>query len=79
MDGIGTGYATMKVVDPEGSYKSVGLDCEGEMLRGGGPQYAPGTEGKKGDVVEMVQHGLADELRGSDKVELAGYPKARDS
>lgn len=79
VDGIGTDYATLKVVDPEGLYKPVELECEGGMAVGGGPQYAPGAEGKKGDLVEVVRRGLSDRLREGDTVELAGYPKSQDS
>lgn len=78
-DGIDIDYATLDVVDPEGFYKSVELECEGGMAVGGGPQYAPGAKGKKGDLVEMVRRGLSDRLREGDTVELAGYPESQDS
>ena len=79
VDGVGTDYAPLEVVDPAGFYRQVELECRGGMAVGGGPQYAAGAEGKKGDVVEMVRRGLSDRLREGDTVELAGYPKSRDS
>ena len=79
VDGIGTDYATLKVVDPEGFYRSVELECKGKMAVSGGPQYAAGAKGKKGDPVEMIRRGLSDRLREGDTVELAGYPKSRES
>ena len=78
VDGIGTTYAPLEVVDPEGFYKAVGLECEGGRAVGGGPQYAPGVKGKKGDLVGIVRRGLSDRLREGDAVEVAGYPKSRE-
>ncbi len=37
MDGIGSDDANLEVVDPEGFYKPVELECEGGMAVGGGP------------------------------------------
>jgi len=79
VDGIGTDYATLEVVDPEGFYRTAELECKGGVAVGGGPQYAAGAAGKRGDPVEMVRRGLSDRLREGDTVELAGYPKSGDS
>ncbi len=78
VDGVGTDYATLEVVDPRGFYKAVELECEGGRAVGGGPQYAAGVKGKKGDLAEIVRRGLSDRLREGDTVEMAGYPKSRD-
>lgn len=78
VDGVGTDYQTFRVVDPEGFYKPVELQCQGGMAVGGGPQYAAGAEGKEGDPVEMVRRGLSNRLREGDTVELAGYPESQD-
>ena len=78
VDGVGTDYETLEVVDPGGLYKAVELECEGGMAVGGGPQYAPGVKGKKGDLAEIVRRSLSDRLREGDAVELAGYPESRD-
>jgi hypothetical protein len=48
------------------------------MAVGGGPQYAPGARGKKGDLARIVRRGLSDRLREGDAVELAGYLESRD-
>jgi hypothetical protein len=78
LDGVGTDQANLEVVDPAGFYKPVELECEGGMAVGGGPQYAQGVKGKKGDLVGIVRRGLSDRLRKGDAVELAGYPKSRE-
>ena len=78
VDGVGTDYATLEVVDPEGAYKAVELECAGGMAVGGGPQYAPGVKGKKGELAEIVRRGLSDRLQEGDAVEVAGYPKSQD-
>ena len=57
MDGIGIDHANLEVVDPEGFYKPVELECEGGMAVGGGPQYAQAVKGKKDDLVGMVRRG----------------------
>ncbi|HZF59359.1 MAG TPA: hypothetical protein VEZ19_12940 [Rubrobacter sp.] len=78
MDGIGIDHANLEVVDPEGFYKPVELECEGGMAVGGGPQYAQAVKGKKDDLVGMVRRGLSDRLQEGDVVEVAGYPKSRE-
>ena len=78
-DGMGkVHYAAFRVVDPEGLYKSVELECQGGMAVGGGAQYAPGARGVKGDLVEQARSQFSEEIREDDVVELAGYPKLRD-
>jgi hypothetical protein len=78
-DGIGeVRYATFEVVDSEGLYKSVELECQGGMAVSGGAQYAPGARGEKGDLVKRVQSQFQDDIREDDVTELAGYPKLRD-
>lgn len=79
VDGVGTDYENVRIVDPEGYYRPVELQCKGGMAVGGGPQYAAGARGRGGDPVEMVRRGLSDRLREGDTVELAGYPKSKDS
>ncbi|MDQ4126773.1 MAG: hypothetical protein M3151_02255 [Actinomycetota bacterium] len=79
VDGVGTDYETLKVVDPQGFYKPVGLQCRGGMAAFGGPQYAAGAKGKEGDPVEMVRRGLSDRLQEGDTVESAGYPESQGS
>ena len=78
VDGIGIDHANLEVVDPEGFYKPVELECKGGMAVGGGPQYAQAVKGKKDDLVRMVRRGLSDRLREGDVVEVAGYPKSRE-
>ena len=77
MDGVGTDYATLKVVGPKGFYKSCEPQCEGGMVVGRGYQYVPG-KGKKGELAEIVRRNFSDRLRQGDAVELVGYPMSRD-
>ncbi len=78
VDGIDLDYGTLEVVDPGGVYKSVELECKGHTAVGGGPQYSSGSEGEKGDPVELVRRHLSDRLRKDDTVESAGYPESSD-
>ncbi|HJQ28100.1 MAG TPA: hypothetical protein VJ827_02075 [Rubrobacter sp.] len=78
IDGTKVDYGTLEVVDPEGVYKPIELQCEGGMAMSGGPQYAPGAKGKRGDLVEITRHSFSDQIRDGDSVELAGYPENRD-
>ena len=43
----------------------------------GGPQYAAGAKGKKGDPVELTRRAFSDEIEDGDAVEPAGYPEGR--
>jgi hypothetical protein len=79
LDGTDTDYETLEVVDPEGVYKPVELQCEGGMAVSGGPQYAPGAKGKRGDLVEITRRSFSDQIREGDSVELAAYPESRDN
>ena len=45
--GVGTDYATLKVVDPEGFHKLCEPQFEGGMAVSRGSQYIPG-QGKEG-------------------------------
>jgi hypothetical protein len=78
MDGIDVDYGALKVVDPNGVYKPVELECKGGMAVGGGPQYASGVKGKRGDLVEITRRSFSHQIRDGDKVELAGYTESRD-
>ncbi|MEJ7841958.1 MAG: hypothetical protein WKF95_09325 [Rubrobacter sp.] len=78
-DGIGkVHYATFEVVDPEGLYKSVELECRGGMAVSGGAQYAPGAGRVKGNLVKRVRSQFPDDIKEDDLVELAGYRDLRE-
>ena len=78
LDGIDVDYGAVEVVDPNGVYRPVELECEGGMAVSGGPQYAPGVEGKRGDIVEITRRSFSDHIRDGDTVGLAGYPESQD-
>jgi hypothetical protein len=77
VDGSDIDYGALEVVDPDGVYKPVDLECEGGMAVSGGPQYAPEVKGKRGDLIEISRRSFSDHIRDGDKVELAGYPQSR--
>ena len=78
VDGIGTDYATLKVVAGDSGYKPIELECQGGMAVAGGAQYAPGARGVKGDLVGQARSQFSEKIREDDVVELAGYPELRD-
>ena len=78
VDGMDVDYVVLEVVDPEGVYKPVELECEGQMAVSGGPAYASGVKGKRGDLVEITRRSFSDQIRDGDQVELAGYPESRE-
>ncbi len=77
LDGLKVEFVTLQVLEGESGYKPVELECAGGMAVGGGPQYAPGTKGKKGEPVELARRAFADKIREDDVVETAGYPESR--
>lgn len=79
VDGMKVDYGALEVVDTNGVYKPVELECEGGMAVSGGPQYAPGVKGKRGGLVEITRRSFANQIRDGDTVELAGYTESRDN
>ena len=78
VDGTDIDYGALEVVDPDGVYKPVELECKGGMAVSGGPQYAAGVKGKRGDLVEITRRSFSDHVRDGDQVKLAGYTESRD-
>ena len=78
VDGIGVDFGVLEIVDPARFYKPIDLECEGPKAVSGGPQYALGGGGKKGDPVEITRRSFSDHIRDSDTVELAGYPESKE-
>jgi hypothetical protein len=78
VDGTDIEYGTLEVVDPNGVYKPVELECEGGMAVSGGPQYAPGIKGKRGNLVEIIRRSFSNQIKDGDTVEFAGYTESRD-
>jgi hypothetical protein len=70
-----TRVAPFEVVDEEGVWISTNLSCR-SILRTI-PEYA-GEPGKGPDPVEAARENFADRLRPGDRVEAAGYPRARN-
>lgn len=77
VDGTGQDYEKLEVVDPDGVYKPVELECKGGMAVSGMAEYASGVKGKKGDPVEIARREFSRHIRDGDQVELAGYPESR--
>jgi hypothetical protein len=77
VDGTNVDYGVLEVVDPEGVYKSVELECEGGLAVSGGPQYAQGVKGKTGDLVGITRRSYSDQIGEGDTVEMAGYRESR--
>jgi len=72
-NGVPAGYVTLGVVDQNGIYHPLALECVGGAV-GGFPSYAEGARGWEGDPVDIVrEHGIG--LLPSDDVSYAGYPK----
>ncbi len=79
MDGVGSDYATLGIVDSGGLYKPVELECEGGMTVGmEAPTICPRVKGKKGNLAKIVRRSLSDRLREGDAPEMAGYPERWD-
>ena len=78
VDGTHIDYGTLEVVDPNGVYKSVEIECKGGMAVSGMAEYASGVKGKKGAPVEIVRREFSRHIRDGDQVELAGYPESRE-
>jgi len=78
VDGTDVDYGALEVTDPDGVYKPVELECMGGMAVSGGPQYAPGVKGERGNPVEITRRSFSDHIRDGDTVELAGYPKSQE-
>ncbi|HET7270062.1 MAG TPA: hypothetical protein VFI90_03145 [Rubrobacter sp.] len=78
VDGTDIEHGALEVVDPNGVYKPVELECKSGMIVSGGPAYAPGVKGKRGDLVEITRRSFSDQIRDGDEVELAGYTESRD-
>jgi hypothetical protein len=72
-NGTPDGYVTLEVVDQNGIYHPLALECADGAV-GGSPSYAEGARGWEGDPVDIVrEHGIG--LLPSDDVSYAGYPK----
>ena len=66
------GWVSLMVVDQNGIYHPLALECAGGAV-GGSPSYAEGARGWEGDPVDIVrEHGIG--LLPSDDVSYAGYP-----
>lgn len=78
VDGTGSDYAALEVVDPDGVYKPVDLECEGGRSVSGMAQFAPGVKGERGDPVEIARRAFSKKIKDDDTVELAGYPKSTE-
>jgi hypothetical protein len=66
----------LEVVDVDGLYRSIELDCE--SMSSGVSDYAPGAEGEAGDPVDLARaafEGATGGLEPDDVVERAGYPE----
>ena len=61
---------TIQVRDPNGYYTDVTLDCPGNTVGAGIPEYAPGSRGEKGDPVELTEEDYA---KPGDEVRSVGY------
>lgn len=78
VDGTDVDFGALEVVDPDGVYESVELDCKSGMSVSGGPAYAAGVKGKRGDLVEITRRSFSEEIRASDTVEMAGYQESKE-
>jgi hypothetical protein len=74
---VGLDYGVLEVVDPQGVYKPVELECKGGTAVSGSAEFAPGAKGKRGDPVQITRRQFSDWIEDDDTVELAGYPQSR--
>lgn len=73
------GYKLLQVVDKDGIYRSIELECPGgEAVGSSGPLQGPDSEvGSDEPPVEQAKDFFSKQLQPGDTVELAGYPKTQ--